>query len=115
MDVPFLCEEKLINVHVTDRNKERRTVTVPTDMGLNLMEMLRGYDFPVEGTCGGMALCASCQIYIHSNHPLPEKSEDEEAMLSEANYVTEKSRLGCQIPVSQSINGIEIELVPNDK
>jgi 2Fe-2S ferredoxin len=35
----------------------------PTDMAMNIMELCKAYELPVEGTCGGMAMCASCQCY----------------------------------------------------
>ena len=69
---------------------------------------------PGEGTCGGMALCASCQCYIESSHPLPERSEDEEAMLAEAFNVRDNSRLGCQIQMIPELNGLEITLAPEE-
>ena len=59
-------------------------------MNMNLMEVVRSYELAPEGTigiCGGMAMCASCQCYVKSDHQLPEKSDDEEAMLAEAFYV----------------------------
>jgi 2Fe-2S ferredoxin len=43
---------------------------------------------------------------------LPEKSDEEEAMLSEAFHVKPTSRLGCQIQLTEEINGLEIELAP---
>ena len=43
-----------------------------------------------------MAMCASCHMYLRSDHALPEKSDDEEDMLDEAFHVTDESRLGCQ-------------------
>ena len=52
-----------------------------------------------------MALCASCQCYV-SNHKIPEKSEDEKAMLAEAFNVRENSRLGCQIFLTPELNGL---------
>ena len=86
-----------INIQLTDREGNNHKLTAPTDMQLNLMELCKVYEFPIEGTCGGMALCASCQCYVTSNHSLPERSEDEEAMLAEAFNVKDNSRLGCQI------------------
>ena len=50
-------------------------------MNMNLMELCKSYEFPVQGICGGMAMCASCQIYVYEDTLLNEKSEDEEAML----------------------------------
>ena len=47
-----------------------------------------------------------------SDHELPEKSDEEEAMLSEAFYVKENSRLGCQILITADLNGLEVELAP---
>ena len=59
-----------------------------------------------------MAMCASCQCYVESEHPLPEKGDDEEAMLAEAYYVKENSRLGCQIHIHPELDGLIVELAP---
>ncbi len=64
------------------------------------MELCKSYEFPIQGICGGMAMCASCQIYIHSENSVNEISDDERAMLSEAVFVKENSRLGCQIQIN---------------
>jgi 2Fe-2S ferredoxin len=84
-------------------------------MNLNIMEIVRMYELAPEGTigiCGGMAMCASCQCYVLNDIPLPEKSDDEEAMLSEAFNVKHNSRLGCQISITEAINGLALELAP---
>ena len=103
-----------ITLFVTDREGNSHELTAPTDMQLNLMEVCKSFEFPVEGTCGGMALCASCQVYVESNHQLPERSEAEEAMLSEAFYVKENSRLGCQIYLAPELEGLRITLAPEE-
>jgi ferredoxin len=103
-----------IKIYLTDREGKRHELVAPTDMQMNLMEICKAYELPVEGTCGGMALCASCQCYVESDHKLPKKSEDEEAMLSEAFYVKENSRLGCQIQMTPELEGLEIVLAPED-
>jgi hypothetical protein len=46
------------------------------------------------------------------NYPLPEMLPDEDAMLSEACNVKPNSRLGCQIPVTQELEGLVVELAP---
>jgi len=104
-----------VNISIIDREGKEHKVQAPTDMGMNLMELCKAYDLPVLGTCGGMAMCASCQVYIESDHPLPEMQDDEEAMLSEAFYVEENSRLGCQIPISEELEGLVIRLAPEDE
>ncbi|MBM77785.1 MAG: ferredoxin [Crocinitomicaceae bacterium] len=76
------------------------------------MELIKLHELPVDGTCGGMAMCASCQIYVLNDVVSLEKSEDEQAMLDEAWHVQDNSRLACQIPISKEINGLKIELAP---
>ena len=60
-----------INIKITDRNGTTHDVVAPTDMAMNLMEIVRSYELAEEGTigiCGGMAMCASCQCYVTSDH-----------------------------------------------
>ena len=99
-----------IQIFLKDREGKQHKLIAPTDMQMNLMEVFKAYEIPVEGTCGGMALCASCQCYIESEHPLPIRSDDEEAMLSEAFNVQENSRLSCQIEVSDEIDGLVVHI-----
>ena len=49
-----------ITIKVKDREGIMHELLAPTDMAMNLMEVLKAYELPVEGTCGGMAMCASC-------------------------------------------------------
>ena len=101
-----------IKITVIDRTGESHQIQAPTDIAMNLMEVCKAYELPVEGTCGGMAMCASCQCYILSDHPLSKKSPDEEAMLSEAFHVQENSRLCCQISREKKLEGLKVELAP---
>ena len=106
-----------IQLKITDRDGKTHNVIAPVDMAMNLMEVIRSYELAPEGTigvCGGMAMCASCQCYINSNHSLPKMEDEEEAMLSEAYNVTEDSRLGCQIQVTNEIDGLEITIAPEE-
>lgn len=103
-----------IQISILDREGKTHAIDAPTDMGMNLMEVCKAYELPVEGTCGGMALCASCQCYILSDHHLNEQSEDELAMLSEAFNVMENSRLGCQILITPALNGLQVQLAPEE-
>ncbi|MGG6232370.1 ferredoxin [Tenacibaculum sp. SDUM215027] len=104
-----------INIKIIDREGVMHEVVAPTDMAMNLMEVVRSYELAPEGTigiCGGMAMCASCQCYVKSNHELPEINDDEDAMLAEAFHVEENSRLGCQIHMVPELEGLEVELAP---
>ena len=103
-----------VQIKITDRDGTLHEIAAPTDMALNIMEVVRLYELAPEGTigiCGGMAMCATCNCTVKSDHHLPEMSEDEEAMLDEA-FVLDipGSRLMCQIFVSQAIDGLEIQM-----
>lgn len=106
-----------IKIKITDRDGVLHEIDAPTDMNMNLMEVVKAYELAPEGTigiCGGMAMCASCQCYVNSDHTLPEMSDDEEAMLSEAFNVEDNSRLGCQLHISVDMDGLEVELAPEE-
>lgn len=104
-----------ITVKVKDREGQLHSLIGPTDMNMNIMELCKAYELPVEGTCGGMAMCASCQCYVVSDHNLPEKQDAEEEMLAEAFYVESNSRLGCQLNLTKQMDGLEIELAPESE
>ncbi len=103
-----------ITITLIDREDTEHQLLAPTDMAMNLMEVCKAHELPVVGTCGGMALCASCQCYVESEHPLPEMSEDEEAMLAEAFHVKDNSRLACQIPIRPELEGLRVVLAPEE-
>ncbi|PDS24200.1 2Fe-2S iron-sulfur cluster-binding family protein [Flavobacterium branchiophilum] len=106
-----------ITIKITDRAGAIHEVQAPTDMNMNVMELVRMYELVEEGTigiCGGMAMCASCQCYVLNDINLPKKNDDEEAMLSEALNVKPNSRLGCQLHLTQALEGLEIELAPEE-
>ena len=104
--------DNTIILNIIDREGNLHSLEAPTDMNLNVMEVCKSYDLPVEGACGGMAMCATCQCYLESNHELPEQSDDELDMLDQAFFVKNNSRLGCQIPIEETINGIVLRLAP---
>lgn len=100
---------------ITDRNGVKHEVLAPTDMNMNVMELIRSYELAEEGTvgvCGGMAMCASCQCYLLNDVLKTERNDEEEAMLADAYHVKDNSRLGCQIHISEDLEGLEIEIAP---
>ena len=101
-----------IIITVIDRENTTHKLPVPLDIPLSLMEVCKSYDLPVEGMCGGMALCATCQVYVESDHDLPEHSDDEWAMLDQATHVKSNSRLGCQIRMTEGTDGLVVRLAP---
>ncbi|AWH73452.1 ferredoxin [Dokdonia sp. Dokd-P16] len=106
-----------IKITITDRDGVAHEIDAPTDMNMNLMEVVRSYELAPEGTigiCGGMAMCASCQCYVESDHVLPEMSDDEQAMLAEAFHVEDNSRLGCQLHIHPEMDGLRVTLAPEE-
>jgi ferredoxin len=101
-----------ILVTVIDREGKEHQLEAPTDMNLNLMEVCRMHQLPVEGRCGGMAMCATCQVYVLSDHSLPEVSDAELDMLDQAFFVKDNSRLGCQLHVHPELDGLRVQLAP---
>ncbi|MEP6647155.1 MAG: 2Fe-2S iron-sulfur cluster-binding protein [Saprospiraceae bacterium] len=102
----------MISIKVIDRKGNSHQIEAPVDMGLNLMEVIKGNDLPIDGTCGGMALCASCHVYVVSDHPLGERSHAEEDMLDQAFFVDDSSRLACQVRITGELEGLVVKLAP---
>ena len=101
-----------VNITIIDRNGVAQTYEAPTDMNMNLMEFCKAVELPIKGECGGMAMCATCQVYVESSTQLPDRSESELDMLDQAFFVQDNSRLGCQIHLNPSIEGLIVRLAP---
>jgi len=108
-------EDNVVQVTITDRQGVTHELEAPTDMNMNIMELCKAAELPVKGTCGGMALCSTCHVYIQSDHDLPEMSEDEEDMLDQAFFVEDNSRLGCQLYISDNFEGLKLQLAPESE
>ena len=66
----------------------------------------------IDAICGGACACATCHIYVQEAWLglLPDMSQDEEAMLEFAAGAAPNSRLSCQIPVSDLLDGIVVDV-----
>lgn len=99
-----------INVLNTDGNLTEHIA--PTDMGLSLMEFLKGCEYDILATCGGMALCATCHVsVINGFDKLQEISDDEYAMLDTLPNITDTSRLACQLKLADELDGIVVKIL----
>ena len=92
----------------------RREVDAP--LGLSIMEVAHRHDIDIEGACGGSLSCSTCHVIVDPQwfDQLDPPSEDEEDMLDLAFGLTETSRLGCQIIMSDELNGLEVALPKDD-
>jgi len=107
-------DSNIIDITIVDINGQEQTYQAPTDMGLNLMDFCKAIELPIKGECGGMALCATCQVYVLSAHPLAEASDDELGMLDQAFFVKNNSRVGCQLHLSSDMEGLKVQLAPEN-
>lgn len=80
--------------------------------GISILEVAHQNDIDLEGACEGSLACSTCHIIVEEEFydKLEEPSEDEEDMLDLAFGLTHTSRLGCQIIVSDEIDGITVAL-----
>lgn len=97
---------------VTFVNKDGSEITVDTPAGLSILEIAHKHKIDVEGACEGALACSTCHVIIDPAFygKLPEASEDEEDMLDLAFGLTHTSRLGCQIIVTDALDGLKVKL-----
>lgn len=88
----------------------RRDVEAP--LGLSILEVARRHNIDLEGACEGSLACSTCHVVIDPQwyDLLPDASEDEEDMLDLAFGLTKTSRLGCQIRITEELDGLTVRL-----
>ena len=101
----------MVNFTVEDRDGSRQLLEVPEDMGLNLMETLKAFEYNILATCGGLALCATCHIkFLEGGENLPEIGDAEGQMLDTLFDVEDNSRLACQLQVNSTLEGCTFKI-----
>ena len=97
-----------------ERDGNRKTVDAPN--GLSLMELAHKFDVDIEGACEGSLACATCHVVVDASwyDKIGAPSEDEEDMLDLAFGLTDTSRLGCQIIMTEELDGLVVAL-PEDE
>lgn len=101
----------VITFEVLDARNQRRVVEVPDDINLSLMEVLKASEYPVEATCGGMALCATCYVEVlEGTERLDGPTDVELDMLDTLPSSGPRSRLACQIRVSPKLQNAVLRL-----
>lgn len=83
---------------------------VEAPSGISVLEAARLFDVPIEGACEGSLACSTCHVVVDAAYIdlLPEATEDEEDMLDLAFGLTATSRLGCQIILSDELDGLKV-------
>ncbi len=93
-----------------DTEGTRRDVDAP--VGLSVLEIAHKNDIDLEGACEGSLACSTCHVIVEQEwyDLLSDASEDEEDMLDLAFGLTKTSRLGCQIIMSEELDGLTLKL-----
>ncbi len=98
-------------------NRDGEESTIDVEDGLTVMEAIRDNGFDeLLALCGGCCSCATCHVQIDpaSMESLPKMSEDEDDLLESSDHRTENSRLGCQIPFTDDLDGLKVTIAPED-
>ena len=93
-----------------ERDGTRREFDAP--VGLSVLEIAHKHDIDLEGACEGSLACSTCHVVVEAVwfEKLAPASEDEEDMLDLAFGLTETSRLGCQIVMTEALDGLVVKL-----
>ena len=86
--------------------------TVDAQNGLSLLEVAHNNEIDLEGACEGSLACSTCHVIVEKKffEELPEPSEEEEDMLDLAWGLTHTSRLGCQIIIDDTLDGMVVKI-----
>jgi len=93
-----------------ERGGNRRTVEARN--GMSLLDVALANSIDIEGACEGCLSCTTCHVIVEEEffELLPAASEEEEDMLDLAAGLRPTSRLGCQIRVSEELDGLVVHL-----
>ena len=93
-----------------ERNGTAREVDAP--LGLSVLEIAHRNKIDIEGACEGSLACSTCHVVVDPEwfDVLNEPTEDEEDMLDLAFGLTHTSRLGCQIRMTEELDGLTVSL-----
>jgi ferredoxin, 2Fe-2S len=100
---------------VTDRSGETRTVEART--GRSVMENIRDAGFDeLLALCGGCCSCATCHVWVAGDwlRKLGPMSADEDDLLDSSDARRPNSRLSCQIPFREELDGLIVTIAEED-
>ena len=98
---------------ITFNTHDEKIHTVDVQNGLTVMEGAIQNDIPgIDADCGGGMACATCHVYVKEEwlDKLPAKEDGEEDMLDMAFEPNKFSRLGCQIIVTEDLDGLVVKM-----
>jgi 2Fe-2S ferredoxin len=91
--------------------------TVEGRIGWSVMENIRDNGFDeLLALCGGCCSCATCHVHVDEEWlaALPPMGADEDDLLDSSDHRRPNSRLSCQIPYSEALDGLRVRIAPED-
>lgn len=105
----------MVRLAVTDR--EGRQVEIEGQTGISVMENIRELDDSVDAICGGLCSCATCHVHVDPEWlaKLPPRHEEEDLLVSDSmHFDPERSRLSCQITLTEELDGLTLTVAPEE-
>ncbi len=100
-----------IKVFIQNLDLSETELEIPLGVSMNLMEILKGEEYPIEAICGGMALCATCLVEVLNSDEveLDEANDSELDILESLPSCSDNGRLTCQLHVSEKLHNLKIK------
>ncbi|XP_068139894.1 adrenodoxin-like protein 1, mitochondrial [Drosophila tropicalis] len=102
--------EEIVNIIYIDKDGKR--FKVQGKVGDNVLYLAHRHGIEMEGACEASLACTTCHVYVQHDYleKLNEADEKEDDLLDMAPFLRENSRLGCQIQLDKTMEGMELEL-----
>jgi len=104
-----------MKLSITSREGEQATVEAQS--GLTVMEIVRDAGFGESfGLCGGVRSCATCHVYVDPAYAdrMPAMTDEESELLDSSDHRRPNSRLSCQIPFVETLDGLAVEVAAGE-
>ena len=105
----------MANLTIVTRGGDERTLE--GQVGWSVMENIRDNGFDeLLALCGGCCSCATCHVHVDPDWfgRIGERNRDEDDLLDTSDHKTEVSRLSCQILYSAEMDGLRVQIAPED-
>ena len=91
-------------------------IDLDVNIGENILEIAHKNGVPLEGACEGSLACSTCHVIVENYYDkLPDATEGEEDMLDEAVGLSPTSRLGCQLTMTQELDGLTLRIPEHNR
>lgn len=105
----------MINLKIKLRDGSEQEIQ--GEPGQTLMEAIRkAAIYELVAMCGGSCSCATCHVFVEDGPPSMQKAaeQDEDELLDSSDYRAPNSRLSCQIKLSEELDGLAVQIAPEN-